>query len=65
MQESGISIDSMNNSLPSHISSVSAVHDVITFVNGCSTSYGNADERFISLAQSRKGKFFDASGMFH
>lgn len=51
--------------VPHFLSSVSAVHSVISFVNSCSMCCGNTDEQFIPLAVSRKGKFLDALGMIY
>ena len=59
----GDTVDVDGHSLPKFIPSISALNTVVAFVNGCTICGGNPDEKFVHLAEARKGKFIDASGM--
>ena len=53
--------DSLMN-LPLHVSSLSVLIDIVTFLNGVGICTGNPDSKFACLATSKHGVFHGMSG---
>lgn len=49
-------------SFPPLLKSVSGVRDICLFVDNCTLCCGNWDNKYLPLADARKGKFMDISG---
>lgn len=63
----GEMMDSRNPALsffPADLRSVAAFKSLLVHVSGCDLCCGNPDERFVLLAERRKGKFMNSSGMY-
>ena len=48
--------------LPSTLESVSDIEGTLALLNDARLCEGNADEKFLPLAKTRKGRFMDSSG---
>ena len=48
--------------LPSTLESVSDIEEALALLNDARLCEGNADEKFLLLAKTRKGRFMDSSG---
>ena len=56
-------IEPCSPALPRVLDSVSALEAIISYVSSCNICCGNSDEKFLPLANCRKGKFMDSSGI--
>ncbi len=48
--------------VPTYLSSMAAVTDLLRLVDGIQVCIGNPDERFLPVVTSRKGVFIDSTG---